>query len=146
MLRLTRAGCVFGVLGLVACQAPATQPDVPAVLVNPTPQSRAQLVKAVSEMLGVSSVILADDALTRSSVLLIERSPARDPGGVRITGRDYGKPETFTLIKSASACVLVSARDGKRIVLTDAACRVAPPAGDGVKSCLLPPPPVQSND
>jgi hypothetical protein len=124
---LTRTGCVFGVLGLVACQAPAQQPDVAAVLVNPTPQSRAQLVKAVNEMLGVSSVILTDDALTRSSVLLIERRPARDPAGVRFTGRDYGKPGTFTLVKSAGACVLVSARDGKRIVLTGATCRMAPP-------------------
>jgi len=104
MRRLTRTGYVFGVLGFVACQAPAPQLDVAA-----------------------SSVTLADDALTRSSVLLIERSPARDPGGVRITGRDYGKPETFTLVKTASACVLVNARDGKRIVLTDATCRVAQP-------------------
>lgn len=131
MLRLTRrlprVACVFGVLGLLPCQAPAPQPDVAAVLVNPTPQSRAQLLRAVNEMLGVSSVTLADDALTRSSVLLIERSPARDPGGVRSTGRDYGKPETITLVKSAGACVLLSARDGKRIVLTDATCRVAPP-------------------
>ena len=124
---LTHVGCVFGVLGLAACQAPAPQRDVAAVLLNPTPQSRAQLANALNEMLGVSSVTLADDAFTRSSVLLIERSPARDPDGVRITGRDYGKPETLTLVKSASACVLVNARDGMRIVLTDATCREAPP-------------------
>jgi hypothetical protein len=127
MCRFFRTACVVGVLGLVACQAPARQPDVAAVLVDPTPQSRAQLAMAVNEMLGVSSVALADDALTRSSVLLIERSPARDPGGVRITGRDYGKPETFTLVKSGGGCVLVSGRDGRRIVLTDATCRVASP-------------------
>lgn len=126
MLRLTRAGCVFGVLGLVACQARATQPDVAAVLVNPTPQSRAQLAKAVNEMLGVSTVTLADDAFTRSSVLLIERSPARNRSGVRISGRDYGKPETFKLVKSDGGCVLVSARDGRRLALTDATCRAAP--------------------
>ena len=127
MLRLTRAGGVLGMLGLAACQAPATQPDVAALIVNPTPQSRAQLANAVNEMLGVSSVTLADDALTRSSVLLIERAPAHDAGGVRITGRDYGKPETFTLIKSNEDCVLVSARDGRRFALTEARCRVAPP-------------------
>ena len=110
-------------LGLVACQAPATQPDVAAVLVNPTPQSRSQLAKAVNEMLGVSSVTLADDALTRSSVLSIERTPAHDADGVRITGRDYGKPHTFTLIKNDEGCVLVSARDGRRFVLTEATCQ-----------------------
>lgn len=126
MLRLIRAGCVFAVSGLAACQAPATQPDVAAVLVNPTPQARAQLAKAVNEMLGVTSLTLADDTLTRSSVLLIERSLARDPSGTRINGRDYGKPVTFTLVKSAGACVLVLARDGKRIALTDATCRAAP--------------------
>jgi hypothetical protein len=124
---LTLAGCVVGVLGLVACRAPARQPDVAAVLVDPTLQSRAQLANAVNQMLGVSSVTLADDALTRSSTLLMERSPARDPSGVRITGRDYGKPETFTLVKSGGDCVLVSGRDDRRIVLTDATCRVASP-------------------
>lgn len=127
MRRLTFAVCVSGVLGLVACQAPARQPDVAAVLVDPTPQSRAQLAKAVNELLGVSSVTLADDALTGSSTMLIERSPARDPGGVRITGRDYEKPVTFTLVKSGGDCVLVSGRDDRRIVLTDATCRAAPP-------------------
>ena len=124
---LIRAGCVVGMLGLVACQAPARQPDVAAVLVDPTPQSRAQLASAVNEMLTVSSVTLADDALTESSILLIERSPARDVGGVRITGRDYGKPRTFTLVKSDGDCVLVSGQDGRRIVLTEATCRVASP-------------------
>ena len=127
MCRLFRTACVFFVSGLVACQAPARQPDVAAVLVDPTPQTRAQLAMAVNEMLGVSSVTLADDALTRSSVLLIERSPARDVDGVRIAGRDYGKPKSFTLIKSGGNCVLVSGLDGRRIVLTDATCRVALP-------------------
>jgi hypothetical protein len=98
---------------------------MPAVMVNSTPQSRAQLAGAVSEMLGGSPVMLADDAFTRSSVLLIERSPARDAEGVRMTGRDYGKPETFTLVRSNGACVLVSARDGRRFALTEARCRVA---------------------
>lgn len=127
MCRLVRTACVIGVLALAACRAPARQPDVAAVLVDPTPQSRAQLANAVNEMLRVSSVTLTDDALTRSSTLLIERSSARDPGGVRITGRDYGKPETFTLVKSGGDCVLVSGRDDRRIVLTDATCRVASP-------------------
>ena len=118
-----RAGCAFFLLGVVACQVPATQPEVPAVIVNPTPQSRAQLANALSKMLYGSPVILADDALTRSSVLLIERRPARDASGVRIDGRDYGKAQTFTLIKSGSSCVLVSARNGSRVTLTDVTCR-----------------------
>lgn len=122
-----RAGSVVGVLGLVACQAPARQTDIAAVLVDPSPQSRAQLANAVNEMLTVSSVTLADDALTGSSLLLIERSPARDVGEVRIAGRVYGKPRTFTLVKSGGDCVLVSGQDGKRFVLTDATCRAASP-------------------
>ena len=125
MRRFFRTAWVVCVLGLVACQAPALQPDVAAVLVDPTQRSRAQLAKTVSEMLGVSSVTLADDALTRSSILLIERSPVRDVGGARISGRDYGKPKKFTLVKSGGECVLVSGQDGRRIVLTDATCRAA---------------------
>ena len=109
-------------LWLLGCQALAVSAEVEAVIVDPGAKSRAELRRVVSALLGVPSVTLADDALTGSSVLLIERNVARDARGLRITGRDYDRPESFQLVKSGAACLLVHARDGKRAVLVETRC------------------------
>jgi hypothetical protein len=67
-------------------------------------------------------VLLADDALTRTSTLLIERTAARDSTGQRISGRDYEAPEQFELVLSAERCTLIHARTGQRYELRAARC------------------------
>ncbi len=116
------AAAVVAALWLLGCQAPAVSAEVEAVIVDPGAKSRAELQRAVSALLGVPSVTLADDALTGSSELLIERSVVRDARGLSITGRDYDRPESFRLFKSGAACVLVHARFGKRAVLAETRC------------------------
>jgi hypothetical protein len=117
------AVCIAGAVGAIACHATASRPEVAAVLVDPTVQTRTELLSAVRKMLGVSSVVLADDAFTRSNVLIIERQPARDQDRVRISGRDMDRPITFKLVKIANDCVLLDTRDEKRVVLPTAVCR-----------------------
>ncbi|HEX7441978.1 MAG TPA: hypothetical protein VF319_17985 [Caldimonas sp.] len=116
------AAAAVAALGLFGCQVPAVSAEVAAVIVDPDAKSRAELERAVSALLQVPSVTLAGDALTASSELLIERSLARDARGLRITGRDYDRPESFHLFKSGAACVLVQGRDGKRAVLAETRC------------------------
>ena len=65
---------------------------------------------------------LADDALTGSSLLTIERQPHRDPQGRPLSGRDLGRPHQFRLIQSDSRCFLVREPDGERWELTHASC------------------------
>ena len=88
----------------------------------PTPASREELARVVSAALHGAPVTLADDALTKESVLIIERAGIRDAHGVRIDGRVMEKPEEFRLVKSGSQCVLIHRRAGERHTLTHATC------------------------
>src|SRR6266404_2872287 len=85
----------------------ATPQDRPALIVNQTAKGRAALLEAVRSALGGTQVALADDALTRESILVIERTARRDPAGRRLQGRESGTPERFRLVKSGPSCVLI---------------------------------------
>jgi hypothetical protein len=94
-------------LALAGCAATA-QPDSPAVLTNPGPATHEELVKVVSAALHVPTVTIADDALTRESLLIIERRPARDSAGQRLSGRDMEAPEQFRLaMDDRGRCTLI---------------------------------------
>jgi hypothetical protein len=117
MRRLLWAAAIL----LGACKTP--QPtDRPAIIEEPTIRSREAAIKAVSDALGGATVTLADDALTRSSVLIIDRTPLRDPSGLPVQGRETGMPERFFLVKNGPRCVLVHERTGKRYPLEGTSC------------------------
>jgi len=111
---------------LSACALSQAQPDIPAVVVDPSAASRADLLAAVTKALGVSRITIADDALTADSTLIIERSRLLDSTGRQLSGRDYGKPEIFSLVKNGSHCVLVRTSDASRQVLEKTSCRQIP--------------------
>ena len=96
------------VIGLLSACA-AAQTEVPARLDKPTPE----LARAVSAVLGGAPVTLAADALTRDSVLIVEKP---------LTGRDLGRPERFHLVKAGNDCVLVHERTGARTRLRSTTC------------------------
>ena len=100
------------VSALLSCAS--LQPDVPAVIDHPTEESRTELAQAVSRALNAAPVRLADDALTRDSLLIIEKGH---------TGRDLEKPEHFSLVKAGAHCVLVHQRTGRRTTLASTTCR-----------------------
>ncbi len=106
---------VVGVfLALAACRTGAVRAEVPARVVDPTPESRAELQHVVSSTLGGRAVTIADDALTKDSLLIIEPK--------NLTGRDLGKPDHFRLVLSDSRCVLVHQESDARIELTETSC------------------------
>ena len=94
----------------------------PAVVTDPTAQSRAELSRVVSEALGGAPVRLADDALTQASTLVIERIMPRDAAGFPLNGREVEKPQHFRLIKRASYCILIQESTGRRWLLSAATC------------------------
>jgi hypothetical protein len=116
-----------GVIALAGC-ATSSSSDVPAVIVNPTPQSRAELSVAVQRALHSDPIPLSDDALTQSSLLPIDRIPRRDSHGRLLNGLVIGrKPEMFRLVKNGNSCVLIhDAVDHLRQVLTATSCKPAP--------------------
>ena len=112
---------VFCGLALAACQSLGDNGDVPARITGPTADSRAALRHAVGEMLH-TEVQLADDALTRSSVLTIERNPPRTMQNLPATGRNLESPIQFRLVKTGASCVLIDGRNEERRVLENTTC------------------------
>lgn len=105
-----------------SCASGGPRPDalegaVPAVVVEPTAQSRAALLQAVTDALG-QEPLLAEGALTRESVLIVERR--------HLDGRERGLPERFLLFKAGARCVLVFERTGQRSPLVETRCAGAP--------------------
>ncbi len=129
-VRAQAVACVAALAALLACRTARQPREEPAVLVDPTAGSRAVLQRAVSGALHGAPVTLADDALTRSSTLVIEPRWPRDAAGQLLSGRERGFPERFHLVRSDGRCVLVHDRDGRRLELEGASCAAAPDAGE----------------
>ena len=75
----------------------------------------------VSAAFNGQPVTLADDALTRESVLTIERRTPPGPQGRAATGRTLEEPQRFDLVLRTGRCLLVRA-DGREWELTEARC------------------------
>ena len=119
---MTGVAAVVGLLATPACPARPRPADVPAVLVSPTAECRAELVRVVSAALNGAPVTLADDALVRDDEIIVQRAPRRDPEGRLLDGRETRRPEHFRLVRSGSRCVLVHERTGRRWTLASAEC------------------------
>ncbi len=114
-------------LGFSACRAlDAGTPPEPALLLAPDAAARAELLALVSaELNRPSPVLLGDGALTRESLLLIERVMPEDAAGRPFDGRQRGRPERFLLWRIDGRCVLEH-EGGARLTLTRARCRAVP--------------------
>ncbi len=119
---LTFGACAAMALALAGCAPRSAQPEVPAVLTNPTREGRAELARVVSEAMQGAPVTLADDALTADGTLIVERAAPSAAKDMNLRGRDTGRPEHFQLFKCGSRCVLVHAGTGRRWHLESATC------------------------
>lgn len=90
------------------------------MLVDPTAETRAELAAVVSDALRAPRVTLANDALTRTSVLTVEPAGTRGLRSPPATGRMLGSPARFDLVIEGSRCVLVHA--DARYALHSARC------------------------
>lgn len=110
------------VVVLSACKNGILPEETPALVSEPGPESRAELQAVVSKALGGVDVLLAEDVMTETSVLLVERQARRDPQGRRLPGRDLGTPEKFQLLLSGDHCVLLQQSTGERWDLQETRC------------------------
>jgi len=113
-------------LALCACAAPTLEPEQHALLMSPGAEVREELRRAVSDAFHGAPVVLADDALTTTSELIVERTPVRDASGRILGGRDEDRPQHFHLLSASGACILVHDASGRRTVLQTAHCGPAP--------------------
>ena len=107
--------------GVVACQTVATAYDKPARITAPTDASRAALQQTDNAVLN-TNVTLADDALTDSSLLIVERAIPRSMDGSPAQGRNMEMPFQFRLVINGDDCILIDQRDESRHVLPDTSC------------------------
>lgn len=114
------ACAVAALLALAACKNVAPDAE-PALIVDPDAASRAALQAAVNGVFG-REVLLADDALTTSSLLIIERQMPRSMDGSPAAGRTMDPPVQLQLVTDGANCILVDTRDGSRHILTDTRC------------------------
>jgi hypothetical protein len=112
-------------LAAAACGTLSAQQQA-AVVAAHTPESRAELTRVVSAAFNGQPVTLADDALTRESVLTIERSTPPGPQGRAATGRTLEAPARLNLVLRGTRCFLVREADGREWELTQARCVPAP--------------------
>jgi hypothetical protein len=121
MTALRAWSLVAAVLAPLACSTLSAQ-EQPALIASPTEGSRAELQRVVSSAFNGQPVTLAGDALTRDSVLTIERRTPPGPQGRAATGRTLETPEQFRLVLRGARCVLVRAGDGHEWELHEAQC------------------------
>lgn len=106
-----------------------TSTGAPAAIMESTPAGRTDIEQAVTAALG-KDVLIADDALTKSSLLTIERRIPRTIEGRIGSGRILDPPETFQLVLEGDQCILVHDRTGESYPLENARCRVSPNGKD----------------
>lgn len=108
---------------IVACKNVAPDSDQAAVIVDPDAASRAALQETVNAALR-TEVTLADDALTDTSILIIEQKLPQSIEGSPAQGRNMEMPIQFRLVRNGSECILIDQRDMTRAVLADTECSV----------------------
>lgn len=104
------------------CRTLAGPADMPALITEPDASSRAALQTTLSELFGGIKIRLADDALTRSSLLILTtgaNSALVDPAA---TGRIVTEPYRFRLVRSGDDCILIDLRDDSRHLLASTTC------------------------
>jgi hypothetical protein len=109
----------------LACSSLSTD-EQPALLADSTPVSRAELVRVVTAAADGRPTLLADDALTRDSVLTLEQREPSAQGGRVATGRTLDGPLKLKLVLRGERCMLVRESDGREWPLDAARCVPAP--------------------
>lgn len=122
MRRFALALVAMGLGAVGACAQRSAQPDVPALLTNPTDAARAELASTVREAMHGTPVTLAADALTKDDILIVERAARRDAKDMNLGGREMGRPDHFRLVQHGGRCVLIHVESSRRWTLTSATC------------------------
>ncbi|MBW1762100.1 MAG: hypothetical protein JRG67_12855 [Deltaproteobacteria bacterium] len=108
-------------VGVGGCRSVATEHDRAARIIHADDASRAALQRAVNDALN-TNVTLANNALTESSLLIIERSLPRSMQSLPAQGRNMEVPIQFRLVINRKDCILIDQRDRSRYELENTTC------------------------
>lgn len=120
---MIRACAIIGLTILSgACNTVANAKSEPAILINPSAETQAELKDMISKALNGRSVRLAADSLTKDNRLIIDRAEHMRSGNP-IMGRKVEKPDHFYLMISGADCILRHEQSGETYVLKTAQCK-----------------------
>ena len=122
---MIRLCMIAGLMGLGGCSTMAHADPQPAILVNPSTDTLAELTNTVSKALNGRPVHLSSDSLTRDNRLIVERA-THMRGGNPIMGRKIEKPDHFYLMSTGTDCFLKHQQSGEIYMLKTAQCKVMP--------------------
>lgn len=117
-LFLTCCGLSFA----AGCQTLDAGSDVPAVITEPDDASRAALRNTLAEIYDDRRITIADDALTTTSLLILEIGPPRTGAATDVGDRQTERPLRIRLVRNGDDCVLIDLRDDSRHALADTNC------------------------
>jgi hypothetical protein len=96
---------------------------VPALLVQPSAQSRLILEKAIGDLLNSQPVKLADNVFTLKNTVIIEPNQPKDNQGRLLDGREIRQADTFTLLTEDGKCYLRHDQNGHIVLLGNISCK-----------------------
>ena len=110
-------------LALSACQSVIAQNEKDSLLIAAGSEVQNELSETVAKMLGIKSVLLSAEDLTKTSYLPVGRARLVDPSGLLVQGVETEMPNTFKLVKKGDMCWLLHLNTGRRAWLKAAQCK-----------------------
>ena len=108
---------------LFSCSTYSASRDVSALLTSSTEGSRLAIQQAVKRSLGNrGDILIAPDALTKSSILIIDKKPVRRIDNQN-SGRRLTRGDRFRLVLNSNRCYLVHLEGTARFELPDTTCK-----------------------
>jgi hypothetical protein len=116
------AAFLIGTTTVSACLAADPQNSVPARLDSPSPEVRQQLRDVTAKMLGLSTIVMAENTLTKDSRFIFIRTPRFDASGQLLQGRVIEPGHIFKLVLHEDGCWLIYQNKNQQEKLTLAKC------------------------
>jgi hypothetical protein len=110
--------------GCVATASEVKSSPQAATIMGPNAQTHAELQQAIASLLGVSRVVISDNAFTQYSQEVIERAPHKDTNGLLIMGRSTDIPDAIQLLKQGDTCLLRHVQSGNTANLSQVRCQL----------------------
>ena len=128
---MTPTRAVTACLISAACQSVGSDEptDVSALVAESTPASTTEIRDVVEKALPGRDILLANDAFTKSSLLVIERRHHERLEGTLSSGAADEAPHRFRLVLDGKKCEIVHLNSGKRHALNQTRCRAEEAAG-----------------
>ena len=108
---------------LSSCLATQVSQPVPAMLDQPSSDTRLLLESAIGDLLKSQPIKLSDNVFLQKSTVIIGRSQPKDGRGNLLNGREIRKADTVSLLTEDGKCYLKHDQSGQITVVGNISCK-----------------------